>query len=768
MHLPNTNYNSSSYNNNNNDSPNLTPLITSNVCSYCYIQQHPQQQLAMFCRRQHYFCPFCINSLLQCLPAICPLCILETRKTDAINSEENAYQPPFIATISANITPNTNGTIASPNSNDYFYADSTACTRSSTQTYPPPSVYLPTTNIYQPQQMNHDSYYLVNNSNSIVPLNFSYACVKLSNIPWDISQKDVRSFFGNCHFPSATDCIQSIHIMMDRNTGKTLSDAYIEFTSIADMRRAMHTRNQRPLKGRIISVVESSQEEILKAIFPKWRGQFDGTNAIPPPEEVVRTMSTAAGGGTSACPPFITREEINSIVVVCKNYKLHFSRKCAERPFENIISIIAKYPWHQAHLITNLQRDHLYEMLKTAIEALKTHLFKECVQIDPTLMVRLVRAGVMCPAFTARQKTTLLQTARMQCPQDIVHRMLTDFYPVHSGTATSLTNHAISNIAGSLYSGEEAVNSSSDFYGCAYPSTPQPLSNHNCQLPPAAPLAPYYQSTAAFYQSVASKIKPVTTRHDGYETITDQQSIADAATTDRSTPFVERKGNQPNHYTNSRRSTNGNGAQEEQKAIRQENCSGNYEPDNLPFASLIIDIQKCSSYSTDDNYYIDCHDDDLKEGDRKTDQDKNSIKNSRNDLFIRPSHSSSIIPTPTFETADWTLPPSFVPHTPVEAAKIVDSSSSRLQNVSDNRGLPVMFTNSRIASSYSTSILQKPCSKRPSTVLAPWKSGFNQSKFTGSDIWRVAPSYNTSTSDTARNEIELNCPSRSKSLLAAQ
>ncbi|GAA5811843.1 hypothetical protein MFLAVUS_005289 [Mucor flavus] len=246
-----------------------------------------------------------------------------------------------------------------------------------------------------------------------------YACAKISNIPWDVSQNGVRHFFSNWRSPSLSVYTQSIHIMMDRTTGKTLSDAYVEFTSISDMRRAIEARNQKPLKGRIVSVTECSQEELLTVVFPKWRGQFHGTLAIPPASEIVRTMSTAAGGGNSGCPPFITREEINSLLVVCKNYKLHFSRKCAERPFENIISVIAKYPWHQSHLISTMHRDHIYEMLKLSIESLKTHLAKDYVQIDSTLLERLTRAGIMCPAFTERQKTTLLQTARIDCPADI-------------------------------------------------------------------------------------------------------------------------------------------------------------------------------------------------------------------------------------------------------------------------------------------------------------------------------------------------------------
>ncbi|KAI9285956.1 hypothetical protein BC943DRAFT_322172 [Umbelopsis sp. AD052] len=64
---------------------------------------------------------------------------------------------------------------------------------------------------------------------------------------------------------------------------------------------------------------------------------------------------------------FITRQEINSLLTICRNYKIHFSRKCPERPFENIMSIVCKYPWYQPELVTALQRDHIYECLKLAI-----------------------------------------------------------------------------------------------------------------------------------------------------------------------------------------------------------------------------------------------------------------------------------------------------------------------------------------------------------------------------------------------------------------
>lgn len=51
---------------------------------------------------------------------------------------------------------------------------------------------------------------------------------------------------------------------------------------------------------------------------------------------------------------------------------------------------------------------------------MQLHLAKETIHIDRTLRGRLVRAGIMCPAFTEEQKTILLQTADIsKCPADI-------------------------------------------------------------------------------------------------------------------------------------------------------------------------------------------------------------------------------------------------------------------------------------------------------------------------------------------------------------
>ncbi|KAF9984810.1 hypothetical protein BGZ65_012540 [Modicella reniformis] len=306
-------------------------------------------------------------------------------------------------------------------------------------------------------------------------------------IPWDISLHDMLSFFSDVPHPPEHLLPQNVHILMDRATGKTFNSAFIELALTSHQAGlAAQARHLKMLKGRVVTVELSSQGELMRSIFPKWPGEFvNGEPLIPgeqpiipkserlsrnPSEEdsgttitgdddkeaprgetvaqtwgssssstrpimhstpIIKATSGALSGSNvgraqaaSLAPPFVTRDEINALLVVCRNYKLHFSRKCAERPFENIISIVVKYPWHQSHRVLPLHRDHVFELLKLSIESLRVHMNKEYNTIDSTLLTRIVRSAILTPAFTERQKTMVLHVSSCPCPEDIVGWMI--------------------------------------------------------------------------------------------------------------------------------------------------------------------------------------------------------------------------------------------------------------------------------------------------------------------------------------------------------
>ncbi|KAG0326900.1 hypothetical protein BGZ99_008809 [Dissophora globulifera] len=299
-----------------------------------------------------------------------------------------------------------------------------------------------------------------------------WAVIRITNIPWEVSLQDMQQFFSGLPFPPEHLLAQNVHILMDRTTGKTFHSAFVELSLTRHQAGIVaEARNLKVLKGRVVTVELSSQDELMRSVFPKWTGEFlDG-------EPVVLERTTAhsrsnpigdralvkgendsgatgrlgsqglngdqgrGGSQSSASTPcftaaFVARDEINALLTICRNYKLHYSRKCAERPFENILTILVKYPWHQAHRMLPLHRDHIFELLKLSLESLRTHQSKEYNNIHPTLLTRMIRAAILIPAFTERQKTMVLHVAGCPCPEDIVGWM-TPPVPVESRNSES-------------------------------------------------------------------------------------------------------------------------------------------------------------------------------------------------------------------------------------------------------------------------------------------------------------------------------------------
>lgn len=154
---------------------------------------------------------------------------------------------------------------------------------------------------------------------------------------------------------------------MNRSTGKTLSECFIEFATVADAQAALELQaSRRIIKGREVSLVPSTQKEFMAALFACFAiSDLSPDNPFLMIRNVSPTSYSQAASPLGSASTFLTRDDIQSILTICKNYKLHFSRKCAERPFEFIITILSKMPWQSYDVISLLQRDHIFEMLKS-------------------------------------------------------------------------------------------------------------------------------------------------------------------------------------------------------------------------------------------------------------------------------------------------------------------------------------------------------------------------------------------------------------------
>ncbi|KAJ1341130.1 hypothetical protein BSLG_004254 [Batrachochytrium salamandrivorans] len=277
-------------------------------------------------------------------------------------------------------------------------------------------------------QLKISSLELLFTSRLSIPFNAHFSVLKIVNINWDLTTQDVLVFFGEPQIPiyhRAPHYHHSIHIIMDRTTGKTLGECFVEFPTQSMASQALRTHRRGFLKGRPVSVEPSTQDELYHALFPNLKASLEQSEeriSQPLYEKVSDPLVQTALSDTSTsispdqeCRPelvYMAREDIFTLLSSCKPSRTHPSRKCPRRPFENIISILAKVPWHRANLIPILQRDHLFEMAKLGTESLLFQVQRVNSTIDIKFLEQFVRASLCVPLFTEKQKLIVLATAK--------------------------------------------------------------------------------------------------------------------------------------------------------------------------------------------------------------------------------------------------------------------------------------------------------------------------------------------------------------------
>lgn len=112
--------------------------------------------------------------------------------------------------------------------------------------------------------------------------------LKMTNIPWEVSSGDVRAFFHEYEVE-----IAGIHIPIDRASGKTRNEIYVEFSEFRELVDALARAHRQLLKSREVFLMRSSWIELLKAHFPR------------------------------ACKDaLLTTEEETSLATICRYYKV--------------------------------------------------------------------------------------------------------------------------------------------------------------------------------------------------------------------------------------------------------------------------------------------------------------------------------------------------------------------------------------------------------------------------------------------------------------
>ncbi|KAI2245529.1 hypothetical protein LOZ11_005666 [Ophidiomyces ophidiicola] len=229
-------------------------------------------------------------------------------------------------------------------------------------------------------------------------------------IPYGISKQEVLHLMGR-RARLLPSCIGTpVHIIMDRSTAKTM-DCYVEFLTSADAKETLEWFNRGlpssppHLGDRVVDVEISSQDELLKDLFPRancilWK---NGRPILTPNND---PYSVGFKG-------FLTTEEIYCMI---RNAEMPrrapFASKCPQRTYESLASTLYKFPWHATALYTVEDRNALYYACYRQLEALVPRVAeKQTLGLDSRLVLDLLAAGLRCPTFSDRQKAALYAAA---------------------------------------------------------------------------------------------------------------------------------------------------------------------------------------------------------------------------------------------------------------------------------------------------------------------------------------------------------------------
>ncbi|CAO3642827.1 unnamed protein product [Mucor hiemalis] len=249
-----------------------------------------------------------------------------------------------------------------------------------------------------------------------------YTVLRITNIPWSISSEDILRLIRDTRgiaSPSWTDLPQSIHIFMDAKSGKTTGEAFVEVIIMNknNLSGLLNRLSVYPVQGRHLRFANSNYDELRNHLFKNWKGVFEHGLAIP---LKVDEEESGLGPLNNESTLFIGQKDLQGLLGVCRNYKIFYNRKCPERSFEYLMTVILNIPWLQKRCVSTIQRDLLYECYKLVIESLRIHTSKTLHAFESELMCRLIRTALTCNGFTIKQKQIILKNSHQKCPIDLL------------------------------------------------------------------------------------------------------------------------------------------------------------------------------------------------------------------------------------------------------------------------------------------------------------------------------------------------------------
>ncbi|KAI0076516.1 hypothetical protein K474DRAFT_1708111 [Panus rudis PR-1116 ss-1] len=230
--------------------------------------------------------------------------------------------------------------------------------------------------------------------------------LRIDNVPWDITPPAIANWLKHP--------VERVHVLLDRK-GKTLSHAFVEMATPeaaqAALRSSQNSVLGRGKRARGVTVTRSNQEELMRALFPSWQGNFDGARpslAGLSNEHVIATLQQG----------LISDGELKSLLHLIRSPDSHFL-KVPSLPFHSLMSILSKFPCDDDSRVfwSGTSRDSLYDVTYAAVQVLLTRIEDNPFSEWATILAQLVRCAMECQAFTSEQMSKLSDMLEAAMPQ---------------------------------------------------------------------------------------------------------------------------------------------------------------------------------------------------------------------------------------------------------------------------------------------------------------------------------------------------------------
>ncbi|KAG1732961.1 hypothetical protein EDB19DRAFT_1732257 [Suillus lakei] len=216
--------------------------------------------------------------------------------------------------------------------------------------------------------------------------------LRVDNVPWDITPPAIMAWLKQP--------VVRVHVLLDPR-GKTLSHAFVELATEEYARAALRGVQNSVLgkgkRARGVTVTRSSQEELMRSLFPTWKGGFEGSRPSLTGlrnDQVRGALETGIMNRRGTQGPS------------------HFL-KVPSLPFHFLISILSKFPVDvdSRAFWTNNLRDNLF----TALGLLMTGVGNAITE-GSRLLDELLQTAVTCQAFAPQQAQMLSSLVRPPVP----------------------------------------------------------------------------------------------------------------------------------------------------------------------------------------------------------------------------------------------------------------------------------------------------------------------------------------------------------------